>query len=146
MKISLEVMGSQALWYTQMWTWGKNNGRVRSWGTSSQHFGSKRACWSSEMGTRKSDKHQLLTWTCTNQTTSWLVCSLSVFSAWKSHGQWWIHKIHHVPNLEEATTFPFMVDFVHGHTTNTQMSFCPRIPKWESWNSQSWDFCDFGGH
>jgi hypothetical protein len=29
-------------------------------------------CWSFGMGTRNSDKHQLLTWTCTNQ-TSWLV-------------------------------------------------------------------------
>jgi hypothetical protein len=25
------------------------------------------------------------------------------------------------------------------------MSFCPRTPKWESWNSQNWDSRDFGG-
>jgi hypothetical protein len=37
---------------------GENNGRIRSWGTllGSQHFGGKRVCWSSGMGTRKSDK------------------------------------------------------------------------------------------
>jgi hypothetical protein len=37
---------------------GENNGRRRSWGMllSSQHFGGKGACWSSEMGTRKSHK------------------------------------------------------------------------------------------
>ncbi len=37
---------------------GENNGRTRSWGTllDSQHFGGRRACWSSGMGTRKSDK------------------------------------------------------------------------------------------
>jgi hypothetical protein len=37
---------------------GENNKRIRSWGTlpASQHFGGKKACWSSEMGIRKSDK------------------------------------------------------------------------------------------
>jgi hypothetical protein len=35
------------------------------------------------MGTRKSDKHQLLTWTCTNQTTSWLLRSWNTLV----HGQ-----------------------------------------------------------
>jgi len=37
---------------------GENNGRIRGWGTffSSQHFGGRGACWSSEMGTKKSDK------------------------------------------------------------------------------------------
>jgi hypothetical protein len=58
-------------------------------------LGGRRACWSSEMGTRKSDKHQLLTWTCTKQTTSWLVCSLSAFGPWMNHGQTLTHKTHH---------------------------------------------------
>jgi hypothetical protein len=48
------------------------------------------------MGTRKSDKHQLLTRTCTNQTTSWLMHNLDTFGARTSHRQTWIHKIHHV--------------------------------------------------
>ncbi len=51
--------------------------KSKSWGTlpSSQHFGGRTACWSCRMGTRKSDKHQLFTRTCTNQPTSWLVRS-----------------------------------------------------------------------
>jgi len=57
------------------------------------------------MGTRKNDKHQLFTRTCTNQ-TSWLVHSLSVFGAKTSHGPTRTHKIRHGLNLEEATTFP----------------------------------------
>jgi hypothetical protein len=51
------------------------------------------------MGIRKSDKHQLLTWTCTNQTTSWLVHNLSTFGARKSHRQTQTHKTHHGPDL-----------------------------------------------
>jgi hypothetical protein len=50
-----------------------------------------------------------------------------------------IHKTHHGPDLGEATTFPFIIYFMHGHETNTQMTFCPRTPKWESQNSQNWD-------
>jgi hypothetical protein len=36
----------------------ENNERIRSWGTlpGSHHFGGRGACWSSEMGTKKSDK------------------------------------------------------------------------------------------
>jgi len=55
------------------------------------------------------------------------------------------YKTHHGSDLGEATTFPFIVYFVPGHGTSTQMSFCPEIPKWESRNSQSWDSYDFGG-
>jgi len=58
------------------------------------------------MGTRKNDKHQLLTQTYTNQTTSWLVRSLNASGVRMSHGQIRIHKIHHGLNLGEATTFP----------------------------------------
>jgi hypothetical protein len=50
-----------------------------------------------------------------------------------------------VKDLGEATTFPLIVYSMPGHETSTQMSFCPVIPKWESWNSQNWDFHDFGG-
>jgi hypothetical protein len=37
---------------------GENSRRIKSWGTllDLQHFGSRRACWSSGMGTRTSDK------------------------------------------------------------------------------------------
>jgi hypothetical protein len=80
-----------------------------------------------------------------NQTTSWLVHRWSTFGVKTSHGQTWTHKIHHGSDLGEATTFPLIIYFVPGHETNTQMSFCPGTPKWESRNSQNWDFCNFGG-
>jgi hypothetical protein len=48
-----------------------------------------------------------------------------------NHGWTWTHKTHHGPDLGEATTFPLIVYFMHGHGTNTQMSFCPRTPKWD---------------
>jgi len=49
-----------------------------------------------------------------------------------SHEQTRIHKTQHDLDLGEATTFPLRVNFVHGHGTSTQMSFCPMSPKWES--------------
>ncbi len=78
---------------------------------------------------------QLFTRTYTNQTTSWLVHSRSTFITQTHHGQTRTHKIHHCSNLGEATTFSFIVLSMHGHRTNTQMSFCFRIPKWKSRNS-----------
>jgi hypothetical protein len=89
------------------------------------------------MWTRENDKHQLLTQTCTTQTTSWLACSLSAFGVTMSHGQTQTRNIHHGPDLGEAITFPLIIFFVFGHGANIQMSFCPGIPKWESQNSQS---------
>jgi hypothetical protein len=71
--------------------------------------------------------------------------SWSTFSARKSHEQTRIYKIHHGPDLGEATTFLFIVYSVLGHGINIQMTFCLGIPKWESRNSQSWDSHDFGG-
>ncbi len=85
-------------------------------------------CSSSRMGTKKRDKHQLFTRTCTNQTTTWLVHNLSTLGAKKNHGQIRIHKTHHGPNLGEATTFPLIVYSMFGHKTSTQMSFVPRLP------------------
>jgi len=46
-----------------------------------------------------------------------------------SHEQTRIHKIHHGPNLGEATTFPFIVFSMPSHGASTQISFCPEIPK-----------------
>ncbi len=96
------------------------------------------------MGIRKSDKHQLLTRTYTNQTTSWLVHGLSTFGARTNHGQTQTHKTHHGLDLGEATTFPLIVYFVPFHEAHIQMAFCPKTPKWESRNSQSWDSHNFG--
>jgi hypothetical protein len=97
------------------------------------------------MGTTHNDKHQLLTQTCTNQITSWLVCSFNVFGVRMRHGQTWIQRTHHGSYLGEATTFPLIVYFVLGHGTKPQMSFCLETPKWEFRNFQSWEFHDFGG-
>ncbi len=87
----------------------------------------------------------LFTWTCTNQTTSWLVHNWSIFGARTNHGQTHTnhgqthtnhgqmrtnhgqtrtHKTHHGPDLGEAITFPLIVFSVPGHRTCTQMSFC----------------------
>jgi hypothetical protein len=67
--------------------------------------------------------------------------SLSTFGARMNHEQTYTHKIHHGLDLGEATTFPLLVYFVPLHKAHIQMAFCP---KWESRNSQSWDFHDFG--
>jgi hypothetical protein len=57
-----------------------------------------------------------------------------------------IAKIQEIEGLElgEATTFTLIVYYVPLHEAHIQMSFCPRTPKWESRNSQSWDSYDFG--
>jgi hypothetical protein len=39
------------------------------------------------------------------------------------------HKIHHGPDLGEATTFPLIVFSMPGHIAYTQMSFCLGTPK-----------------
>jgi hypothetical protein len=97
------------------------------------------------MGTRKNHKHQLFTRTRTNQTTSWLMHSWSTFGVRMNHRRVRTHKTHHGLDLGKATTFPFIVYFVLGHGTSTQMTFCLGIPKGESRNFQSWDSCNFGG-
>jgi hypothetical protein len=78
--------------------------------------------------TKKNDKHQLLTHTCPNQTTSWLVCSLIAFGALMNHKQTQIHKIHHGPNLGEATTSPFIVYYVLAMGPTLKWHFVPRLP------------------
>jgi hypothetical protein len=78
-------------------------------------LGDRGACWSSGMRTRKSDKHHLLTRTCTNQTTSWLMHSLSIFGVRTSHRKTRTHKTHHGLDLGEVTTFPLIVYFLPLH-------------------------------
>jgi hypothetical protein len=114
-----------------MWIWNENSGRVGSWGTfpGSQHFGGRGVCWSSGMGIKKSDKHQLFTQTYINQTTSWLVHSWSTFCAKISHVQTRTHKTHHGPDLGEATTFPLIVYSVPLHEAHIQMAFCLGTPR-----------------
>ncbi len=89
----------------------------------SQHFGDRRACQSFEIGTRQSDKQvNLLTWTCTNQTISWLVHSWSTFSAWTNHEQ--------TQTQGKPPPSPLIVLFVFGHKANTKCYFVPRLPSW----------------
>ncbi len=94
------------------------------WTFKSVHPGTKeRVIWDGDQDEWQAN--QLFTWTCTNQTISWLVHNWSTFGAQINHGQTWMHKTHHGPNLGEATTFSFIIFFVHGHESNIQMSFCP---------------------
>jgi hypothetical protein len=51
------------------------------------------------------------------------------FYAQMNHEQPRTHRTHHGPNLGEATTFPLIVYYIPNHRINTQMSFCPSIPK-----------------
>ncbi len=101
-------------------------------------------CWSSKMRLKRMTRNQSLTPTCTNQTTSWLMHSWSIFGAKTSHGQTQTHKTHHGPDLGETTTFLLIVYSVPSHRTNTQMTFCLGTSKWESRNSQSLDSRNFG--
>jgi hypothetical protein len=56
----------------------------------------------------------------------------STFVSRTNHEQTQTKKIHHGPNSGEATTFPILVYVVHGHGTNTQISFCLETFKLES--------------
>jgi hypothetical protein len=62
------------------------------------------------------------------------VHSLSTFGARTSYGQVRTHKIHHGPDLGEATTFPLIVYYAPLHEGHIQMTFYPgtgnlEIPK-----------------
>jgi hypothetical protein len=54
----INVTHPQATWYIQLQIQGENNKRMKGWGMlpNLQHFRGRRACWSSRMGTRTSDK------------------------------------------------------------------------------------------
>ncbi len=77
--------------------------------------------------------------------TRWLVHSWNTFGVRTNLVQPQTHKTHHGPDLGEATTFPLILYFVALYEGLIQMIFCPEILKWESQNSHSWDFGDFGG-
>jgi len=98
----------------------------------SQHFEGYKGVLELQDGTRRSDKHQLLTWTCTKPTQGGLVHNWGTFGAKTSHGQTQTYKIHHGPNLGEATTFPLIINFVPLHEAHIQMAFCLGAPKWKS--------------
>jgi hypothetical protein len=58
--------------------------------------------------------------------------SLSIFSAKTNHGQTQIHKLHHGPDLGEATTFLLILYSMPLHEAHIQMTFCFKTPKCES--------------
>jgi hypothetical protein len=82
------------------------------------------------MGTKKNDKYQLLTRTCINQTTSWLMHNWSTFGARMNHEQTQIHKIHHMLDLEETITFPLKVFPMLGHGSTPNCHFVLGLPSW----------------
>jgi hypothetical protein len=67
------------------------------------------------------------------------MCSWNTFGAWTNHMHTQIHKIHHGPNLGEATTFPLIIFYVINHEGYIEMSFCLGTPKGAMW------LCDYGG-
>jgi hypothetical protein len=69
--------------------------------------------------------------------------NMSTFGARTNHEHTQIHKIHHSPNLGEATTFPLILLSMIGHGACTQMSFFLGLPSWEFWNSRNYDSCHF---
>ncbi len=73
--------------------------------------------------------NQLFTWTCTNQTTSWLVHNWSIFGAQTNHKHTQIHKVHHGPDLGEPTTFPLIVFSVLKHGVAPKCHFVSKSPK-----------------
>jgi hypothetical protein len=56
--------------------------------------------------------------------------SWNIFGARMSHEHTQTHNIHHGLDLGEATTLPLILLFVPCQGGCTQMSFCPRTPKW----------------
>ncbi len=62
---------------------------VRSWGMlfGSRHFEGRGACWSFEMGLGRMTSNHSLTWTCTNQTTSWLMHSRNTLVLGRAMGK-----------------------------------------------------------
>ncbi len=94
---------------------------------------------------RKSDKHQFFTWTCTNQTTSWLMPSLSTFELGQATGKFGLTRFTTAQTWGKSPPSPLIIYYVPLHEAHIQMAFCSETPKWESWNSQTWDSRNYGG-
>jgi hypothetical protein len=109
----------------------ENIGRIMSCSTllGLQHFRGRRACWNLGRGLGRATSGSIIHTTCTNHTTSWLMCSWNTFDALTSHEQTWSHNTHHNLDMGETTTFPLILFSVLGHGTCTQMSFCLGTPK-----------------
>jgi hypothetical protein len=116
----------------------ENNIRKRSWGSllSSQHFGSRGACWSSRMGLRRMKIGSIIHTDMHKPNNKLVNCRVGALFV---HG--WAMGKHKLIRFimariwGEATTFPLIVFFVSSHRASTKMSFCLEIPKWKSRNS-----------
>jgi hypothetical protein len=108
--------------------------RVGACSLARNTFGGRGACWSSGMGTRKSDKQVNYSYepaqTTQQVATSWLVRSYNIFGARTSHRQIRIHNIHHGLDLGEATTFPLIVFFVPDHGPTLKCHFISGLQIW----------------
>ncbi len=71
----------------------------------------------------------IITWICTNQITSWLMCSCNTFGARTNHGQTQTHKTHHDLDLGEKHHLPFYSILYASPWGLHPNSFCPRTPK-----------------
>jgi hypothetical protein len=126
---------------TQRWVLKWNNMRRKSWGTlpNSQHFGGRRACWSSKMGLWWIRKREFkMISTCITKKIGRLVQV-----EWKWCDEFskdnLKHKLYMARNLWVEASFSFsVIYFVPFHGDYIQMSLFLRTPKWES---QNWDSC-----
>jgi hypothetical protein len=80
-------------------------------------------------GIRKNDKRSI-THIDLHKPNNKLVHNLGTFGVRTSHEQIWTRKIHHGPDLGEATTFSLIIFFEPLHKGHIQMAFCLRTPKW----------------
>jgi hypothetical protein len=77
------------------------------------------------MGLGRMTSNHSFTRTCTKPNNKSLMHSWNTFGAKMSHGQTRTHKIHHGPDLGEATNFPLIVYFMPLYEAQIQMAFCP---------------------
>jgi hypothetical protein len=93
-------------------------------------LGVKMACESFEMGIKMNDKQVNYSYGPAQTKQQVAYCIIKTILV--HHGHTWIHKIHHSPDLGEATTFPLIVFSMTSLRGYTQMSFFLRLPSWDS--------------
>jgi hypothetical protein len=88
-----------------MWVWGEKNRRIRSWARALARntLGVEGRAQAPGCRLGRMTSNQSLTWTCTNQTKSWLVHSWTTFGVRTSH---------HLPPYNILCAWP------HGHHPN----------------------------
>ncbi len=134
LQVTLLLMHSQLLEGLKCESQTENSGRVKSRGTlpGLQHFGgvegrARTSGWDQEELTSFTHSHK----PAQNQRK---VVNAQLEHLWcqDEPRATWTHKIHHGPDLGEATTFPLIVYFVPLHGTHIQMAFCPKTAPYGS--------------